>query len=482
MEENNIEQQNEIEQMAHQMVREEPLKKVETFDNKSITNLGKTSKKKNWIPIAIAIVITIFFLVLVFCFLRLYPKYALIKSLDMWTDSLEIVKIPSHSSQYNWDEKTTKGTATMKIGDFLFSSMGEIDNETLSILQKINALSFQLETRTSKKDQKSFVNMNGKMEDENFLNLSYINYDQQQYILLKDVLGTYLQLEEQDVVINNIDEKTFPEDVEYVWNVLKKSFKKNMKPSYIKKQPEKISIDGKTIYTTKISFVIDEKADYELSKNIIKDLKADKRAYDFLVNLYPEFANKEEIKSEEAYQICYSVNVTKGIPKIVKASLSTDENEEFSLTKGDDYVFEYEQNGSLLFRIIVKEEKDGFKMKLQLLKNNLEMVLVATEEENSTIYNFSMEANGAMLEITSTHTLEDQKKDSFQEKIQLLFHVKAQGVSLEIMNINLDLKTTKGATFDEIKDSNSKLITDLTEEEKQKIQFYFENIGQLFAL
>lgn len=473
MEEKDLEQ-------AYQMVREEPIKPVETFDHKSITKIEGPSKKKKWLPIGIGVVITIFFLLLVFCFLRFYPKYALVKSLDLWANSADMMEKASlNSNQYNWDEMTTKGTATMKIGEFLLSNLEE-DNEEFSILQKLNSLSFDIENRFNKKEHKFFIGMNGKLENESIFNVGYINDNQKQYLLLKEVFENYLQLENnQKIAVGNTDTELFYDDVTHVWNVLKKSFKKNIKSSYIKKQPEKIIINGKTVRTTKISLVIDEKADYELSKNIIKDLKADKRAYDFIINLYPAFAEYEEVQSRDSYYICYSVNVKKGIPKIVKASLSNHEEKRFSVIKDDDYIFELEDSGKLQFRIIMRDETDGFKMKIQLLENNIEMLLVGKKEDNSTTYHLSTETNGATLEVISTHTLKEKKKDSVKENIQLGFEIKAQGMALEIATINFDIETKKGAVFDEIKDS--KLVTDLTEEEQEKIKLYFENIGKLFA-
>lgn len=475
MEEMHSEYQNETEQAAYQMVREEPLKQVETFDNKSITKLEKARKKKSRIPIAVAI-ITIFFLVLVFVFFKLYPKYALIKSLDTWSDSFGMVgKVSPYSKQYNWDEMTTKGTATMKIGDFLLSNFVGQDTENLDILKKLNSLSFQLETRIDKKNHKSFVDMIGTLENEKFFDIGYMTDNEKQYVLLKEVFDTYLQLEEnEEVVTPRIDPETFSRDLEYTWGVLKKSLKKNIKSSYIKTHSEKIEVDGKMVRTTKISFMIDEKTGYELSTKIIKDLKADKRTYDFLVNLYPEFANYEVTKSDESYEMCYSVNVAKGIPRIVRASLEINENDFIRLTKGEDSVIEFGESGEILFRIIMREEKNGFKMKLQFTENDLEMILTGRKEGKASTYNLSMEASGTTLEIISTHTLKEEKSDLIAENIQLSFQVKTGGLSLDIMNINLDFETTKGAMFEEIK--NSKLITDLTEEEQQKIQSYFENI------
>ena len=119
-------------------------------------------------------------------------------------------------------------------------------------------------------------------------------------------------------------------------------------------------------------------------------------------------------------------------------------------------------------------------MKLQFTENDLEMILTGTNEGKASTYNLNIEVEGTTLEIVSTHTLKEEKSDSLKENIQLSFQVKAGGFSLDIMNINLDLETTKGAIFDEIKDS--KLVTDLTEEEKQKIQSYFENFGNVFNL
>ena len=224
MEELHSECQNEVEQAAYQMVREEPLEQVETFDNKSITRLEKARKKKNRIPIAIAI-ITIFFLVLVFVFFKLYPKYALIKSLDTWADSFGMVgKVSPYSKQYMWDEKTTKGTAAMKMGDFLLSSLGGQDTETSNFLKNLNSLSFQLETRIDKKNHKSLVDMIGILENEKFFDIGYMTDNEKQYVLLKEIFDTYLQLEENgEVVTSRIDTEMFFRDLEYTLAVLKKS-------------------------------------------------------------------------------------------------------------------------------------------------------------------------------------------------------------------------------------------------------------------
>ena len=178
--------------------------------------------------------------------------------------------------------------------------------------------------------------------------------------------------------------------------------------------------------------------------------------------------------------MCYSVNVAKGIPRIVRTSLEINENDFIRLTKGEDSVIEFGESGEIIFRIIMREEKSGFKMKLQFTENDLEMILTGTNEGKASTYNLNIEVEGTTLEIVSTHTLKEEKSDSLKENIQLSFQVKAGGFSLDIMNINLDLETTKGAIFDEIKDS--KLVTDLTEEEKQKIQSYFENFGNVFNL
>ncbi|MCI9233413.1 MAG: hypothetical protein HFH08_02300 [Bacilli bacterium] len=479
MKDNNLEVQNEIEKTAYQMIREEPEKLVETFHNKTITTIEKPSKKKKWIPIGVGVIVTVFFLLLVFIFLRIYPKYILVKSLDLWSDSFKIMESPSFGThQYNWDKMTTKGVGTIKIGEFLTSNFGGMDNETSSLFQKLNSLSFHVESRISKEDKKAFINFNGEIEEESFLDFSYIKEDQKQYILLKEVLGTYLQLEEKSVMDKeNLETEAFYEDVEYVWSILKKSVKKNIKSSYIKQKSEKIIIDGKTLSTTKISLILDENTNDGLIKKIIEDLKNDKRAYNFIINIYPEFANLVEINSEKTYQFNYSVNVTKGIPKIVKVSILNNQDNVINLIKNEDYIFEIVEKEEPLFRMITREEKNGFKIKFQVLEDNLEMILTKKKEKDSTIYNFEIEANGATMEVVSTHTVIGQEKNSYSENMKLDFFIKAQGMSLELANINLDLKTTEGAIFDEITDS--KLITDLTEEEKQKINLYFQSFTNL---
>lgn len=480
MEDKNLEEQVKAEKEAYQIAIEEPKNLVETFDNKSITTIEKPSKKRKWIPIGIGIIITIFFLLLGFLYLKIYPKYMLVKSLDTWTGGFDVLKEPmNHFKDYEFDEMTTKGTAKIEISDFLLSNLGEENNETLDILKKLNSLSLEVESRISKKDQKALIALSGKIGEESIFNIGYRNDNQKQYILLKDVLETYLELEDtNNLVDENPDIEYYEENLEHVWSILKKSFKKNLKSSYIKKSNEQIEVDGKKVYTTKISFTIDENVHKELTKNIIEDLKKDKKANDFLVKLYPEFANYEETKMNDLNRLCYSVNVTKILPKIVKVSLVTEEGSGISLIKGKNQVFEFLETEKPLFRMIMREEKDGFKMKLEVEENNLEMLLTGKKDKNSMVYHLTTEANGTSLETILTLTTKEKKKDILKKNAELEFSVKAGGLELSILKLNLDLETIRGAEFDEMKDS--KLATELTEEEQEKIRVYFEDIGKLF--
>lgn len=481
MEEKELEKQKEAEKTAYQTFREEPKKSVETFDNKSITQIEKPSKKKKWIPIGIGIIIAIFFLLFGFFMLKIYPKYLLVKSLDTWTDSLDVLKEPmNHVTDYNFDEMTTKGTIRMQVSDFLLSNLGEED-ESAKILEQLNSLSLDIESRISKKEGKAFLGFNGKMKDESFFNIGYRSEQDKQYLLLKDVLETYLELEEAKVKVDqNVDIKYYQENMEYVWKVFKKSFKKNLKLSYIKKSNETIEVDGKRVRTTKISLSIDEKIDAKITENIIKDLKKDKKANDFLVKLYPKFASYDKVEIKDSYEILYSVNVTKLIPKIVKVSFGSSDGSSITLVKGEDDIFELKEAEKSLFKIIIGEEKNGFKMKFRIEENNLEMVLTGTKENDTMIYHFTTETNGTSLETVLTLTKEKKGKDAFVEKGELELKAKAQGIELSILKMNVDFETTKGATFDEIKES--KLITELTEEEQEKIKNYLDSFEKLFQI
>lgn len=468
-------------------------KEIQNIESNTLDNTPEESEKqypaekkqKNKSKLLLAILTTIGIVIiayLVFYFKTANPKQVLVKSLNLWTESLEIFTKPLNGTKsIDFEEMTIKGIGTIQLGEIFTNEAFLKQAEGFApIINKLNSLSFGVEMQLSKTKKKAFVNVFSDMEQQKLFDIIYASQDQKNYILFKGVLEKYLQLEQaQDIFGSDIDTQKFHEDVRYVQDVLKKSLKKNIKSSYIKTENETVTIDGKEMNTTKISLVIDQNVDMELTSAIVKDLKADKRANDFITSFYPEFKDYEVVKSESNDTISYSVNITKGLHKVVKTAMTMDNNS-ISLVKGKENVITIMEDGKLLITSTLKEETDGFQMILKSIEQeDFEIILTGKKEEENAIYNLIAKSAGTGVEVKITINQKQIKKnETYKQTAEIACTVKSNGVSVPVATLKFDFDITKGAKFEDIKDAI--LITELSEEEQKKITTYFESIAQKF--
>lgn len=458
-------------------------KKVETFDNQTITPLEKKAINKSKILLAALATIGIIVIAyLIFYFKTTNSKQVLVKSLDLWTDSLEILEKPMIGmKQVNWEEMTSTGTGTIQLGELFTNDAIMEDEEASSLMKKLNTLSFGADVRISQTQKKAFVNLFSDMDNERLLDIVYANYNQKQYILFKGVFEKYLQLEQtQDLFNDEIDKEKLNEDIEYVWNVLTESLKKNIKTSYIKKENETITIDGKSIDTTKFSLIFDEKVGPELMSNVVKDLKADERAKTFITSFYKEFESYEPTSSTEYPVIGYSVNITTGLHKIVKASFIMGDNDSLNIESGKENVISIVEDGNLLMTASIKEEPEGFTVTCKTTQeDSLEIVITGKKEGENIVYTLTSKVDGSSVVAKLTlNQKEIKKEEAYKEIAELSIVVKSGGIEVPVATLKFDFDTIKGAQFEDIKDSI--LITELSEEDQNKITTYFENLAQKF--
>ncbi len=477
--------ENESQNNTHDFVKQEnqESKKEKTLDNQATTPFGKSTKNKSKILLVVLATIGILIIFyLVFYFKTTNSKQVLVNSLDLWTDSLEILEKPMRGmKQLNWEEMTTTGTGTIQLGDLFMNEAVMEDEATSSFMKKLNTLSLKADVRISQKQKKAFVNLFSDMENERLFDIVYANQNQKQYILFKGVFEKYLQLEQtQDLFNDEIDKEKLNEDIEYVWNVLKESLKKNIKTSYIKKENETITVDGKTIDTTKFSLIFDEQVGAELIANIVKDLKADERANTFITSFYEDFDSYEPTEFIEYPVIGYSVNITKGLHKIVKASFIMGDNDSFNIESGKENVISIVEDGNLLMTASIKEEDDGFTVTCKTTEeDSMEIVITGKKDGENIVYNLSSKVDGSSVVANLTLNQKEIKKDeAYKEVAELSITVKTGGIEVPVATLKFDFDTTKGAEFEDIKDSI--LITELSEEDQNKITTYFENMAQKF--
>lgn len=461
----------------YQVHTEAPTAGVETFDNKVFTTMEKAPKKKSKaLPIVIAIIAIAAVAYAFFYFFTSNPKYVLVDSLDKWTDSLEKLTDPAmdYSPEVNWTASTSTGKFQFSVESQYLDALKEDEEygQFISLIENLSKMPINVDMRVDQESKQLYMNLFATLNDEKIMDITYFNKDKKQYLLLKEVLEKYLELEEEADLFAENKNTDLEEEAEYVWDVVKKSLKKNIKSSYTTKTSEKVEVDGKNVNATKVTLVLDGKNSTELLSNVVKDLKADQRANEFITGLYPEFENYEVELSDDTNGFYYSVYITKVTHKIVRASIHDDEVE-MNFTLGKNDVFEVVSEGVVEARATLKSEKDGFTLDVEFpTLSNSSMTITGKRENDKLHYDVNATIEGINISIVSDGTMKEIKKnESYQEILDLSISIASAGINLGTVKINGDITSTKGAKFEDVKESIS--IRDVSEEDQEKIMNYF---------
>ena len=459
---------------------EEPEEKVETFDNKTVTQTSEPKKNhKSRMLLGILSLIGLLILgYIAFYFIKVNPKYILVKSLDNFTESFEKVIDPTKNLMTFGFSDDFTSTGTMKINiDMPLINMieDEESKDFKDIIDTLNNMSFTIDTRFNSTDKKVYINFLTKLKEENLLDFSYVNQDKKQYILLKNVFEKYIQLDEETEIFNenNTNYEILNEDLDYIWNFVKNSFDNNIKDSYTETKNEELEIDGKKVKTIKVILVLNDENITELFSNIINDIKADERANNFVMSLYPNFENYKVTASGSDKVFYYSVNVTKGTNKAVKISFY-DENDDLSLMIGEKKIFEVTQSGKLIIRANLSETEKGFLLEIEDLNDTANKIeITGNIEGEKSVYQATIKTAEVKVEAILNSTINEiVKGEEYKENGELSLSATYQDVKIGTVIFSLDVETKKGAIIDDVTD----FITEdlLTEEDEKKIETYFE--------
>lgn len=456
-------------------------KKTETFDNQTVTVVKPQEKKKNS---KVIMIITTILLVLVatlgiYTMIKKNTKMAFVHSLDMLEDSLE-----GYVANFEIDNNipfngkyTEKGTMTMNIASDLLSE-DMITEETAmyaTILKNMGNMNFSYETQTDKEAKKMFVNMIGTLKKEELLNVKYVMDQNKHYIYLKDVLDKYLDLETDVDIFETVEKESNEEDFEYIVETIQKSLKKNIKDSYVKKEESTITINQKETKVQKVMLVLDGKNAKELLTNIVKNIKADRKANDIITKVYPEFKDYQVEIDETQKGIRYNVYV-KGLNDVVKVELVSDKST-ISYTKDTKDIIELTDDGKIIGKVEIAKEKNKLTVEVKDSTGKVmaTVTLTQTGKDKNTTTAITADVEGLVVkaELTQKTTKKNEKEYNVNKEITL--QATADGMNMVNATIKNEATMTEGANITE-KVTDAMTKEQLTEEQQEKMQTWLYNI------
>ncbi len=438
----------------------------ETKDTTIVERKPKGSKKGFLVGV-ICILVILVVVFGIFVFINSRPKNLFEKGINQLTNSLTFV------NDEKIDIDTTKGVTNNGSVSFNVSSkmltkdmLGDQYEAIKQIVDVLNKLQIKYDIKYL--DGKFYLSLTPSVDNKDAMSLNYYLNGKNQYVFLDQIFDKYIELDELKSTNDNLK----PDDVDYLYDVVKSSFINNMTDEYVSKTKSKITIDEKEINVKKTTFKADTKQLVSFMNNVLNDIKKDKRANEIITSFYSDFA-KLEVKEDDidAKEFSYSV-YSKGLMNDVVASdlvVSSDEAVKLSFVEGSKSVMSLYTDDKLQSSLNIVKEKNNTKLEIFDSSNKSLGTIDIKQDDSKITATCNLNIEGAKFDMTVSTDTKKVENHKYSTKGSIKASLSFGGVAIGDITINLDDNTSQGATMD-IDTSNSVKYDKLTDEELNTIQ------------
>lgn len=225
-----------------------------------------------------------------------------------------------------------------------------LDEEILDLINKIN---MGIEVETNNEDKQFVMNVKADYDKEDLLELQmYSNVEKEKtYMQLKSFLDKYIEIEDMDDEFYTYFEEILEkqkmsndqkQSLQKAMNILKKELTNAIKEEYCTAQKEDITVNGKTIATTKNTIKMNTKQVKDEFTTIFKNLKDNEEfmncfedkdevseALENLLDLMDEIDEDEDITMEIAI---YTNGLIQKVQKVTVTVNSEEDEETIAMT------------------------------------------------------------------------------------------------------------------------------------------------------
>ena len=154
-----------------------------------------------------------------------------------------------------------------------------LDEETTLLLDELNKLGLSEEVAIDFENKKLKIDLNTLYDNKSLIDLGLYGIDDGFYLELKDIYEKYIEIPDVDLdslfEINNDSDKL--NDYKYVVDTFKDALLKSLSKNDFKSSSEKVVINGKTINTTKTSYLVSQRSITSLIVKLASNLKNNKK-------------------------------------------------------------------------------------------------------------------------------------------------------------------------------------------------------------
>ena len=450
----------------------------------NVTN--QTKKKNSKVGIVIAIICVIVFILLIAGFI--YIKYSRDNKKIISTGITNLTSKFEEIAIRNEDLELTKnytidGTIELDLESDLLDSYAKVYDEYkpyTKLIDNLNKTSNSFSLKQNLDSKKVLYQIDSKLNDEQLIDAKFYIEEDKEYYFVKGFLDKYIESGESSYFENLEENQNTYDNIEYLYKFLIDSLKNNLKHEYFEKTDQVITIDGEKINTKKITLKLDENNGNELLENILKDLKADKKANEILTSLDEDFEDAEvEDAIEEGQEITFSVYVDNLFYYIQKYELTVDDSyEEMLITYVDQEkdIIEIYSDKELASSIEITNEDDN------------SYVINIFDEEHEKLANISLKNTKTSSEMSFDIDIDDYvvkgkvtskysniiKNKSYDNKTIISVNVKADEQEMADAKITMDMTAKNNSDIDEDV-SNAIKQDNITTSQKESLQDIYTN-------
>lgn len=361
----------------------------------------------------------------------------------------------------NLDENTTNTKITQTVtGSTRFNintMLGNSEDGSDVVIGNLNNSTFNYEYRLDTESKRMYMDGSLLLNATELLGINFYQAEDISYVFLRNIFDKYIVIENSDIFTYLEESNQAVDDVNYIYDKIIESLGNNITTDDIKVTNQ----DGKK----KISLELNEERLNEISKNIVNDLKKDKKAKEILGNSLDELdTTTSSSSSDNNSYLYYSIYLEKDDIVTYEFGLNdSDGNYSIEFNNGSEKSFVIKEGNTESLKAVIEEGNDTTTINLS--------------SDNTSIGTITINDNNISLSIgdASTGVLVNANLTSSTENniITTTFNmaISSYGSNIDVLTVTDTKTVTDGvADFSNINPTNNIDINSLTETDITTIQ------------
>lgn len=361
----------------------------------------------------------------------------------------------------NLDENTTNTKITQTVtGSTRFNinpMLGNSEDGSDVIIGNLNNSTFNYEYRLDTESKRMYMDGSLLLNATELLGINFYQAEDISYVFLRNIFDKYIVIENSDIFTYLEENNQAVDDVNYIYDKIIESLGNNITTDDIKVTNQ----DGKK----KISLELNEERLNEISKNIVNDLKKDKKAKEILGNSLDELdTTTSSSSSDNNSYLYYSIYLEKDdIVTYEFAIKDNDENYSIEFNNGNEKSFVIKEGNTESLKAVIEESNGTTTINLSSDNTSIGTITI---NDNNISFSIGDASTGVLLNANLTSSTENNV-------ITTTFNmaISSYGSNIDVLTVTDTKTVTDGvADFSNINPTNNIDINSLTETDITTIQ------------